>query len=229
MQRFAPTTFRNVARRYSTAPPAASSNLAPILLGAGLVGAGAFYYSTLPDKTKATIVKKVSVDAPAALSNDEFRNFKFVFLFRYSSLHFVVLDRQDEAHQFGLFHRLAEVIPYNHNTSRFIFDLPEGTNSGLTVASALVVKSAKAGEVTSLNKKGEAVPVIRPYTPITAPDVEGKLVRPHILDIADTVGVLLIARDSRAGAAWYVLPGFVRPLLFFAVPDLPYASWFSHQ
>lgn len=68
---------------------------------------------------------------------------------------------------------LTEVIPYNHNTSRFIFSLPDGTSSGLTVASALVTKAAKEGEC--LNDKGK--PVIRPYTPVTAPDVEGKLVR----------------------------------------------------
>lgn len=49
--------------------------------------------------------------------------------------------------------RLAEIIPYNHNTSRFVFDLPEGTHSGLTVASALVVKSATEGEALGKNGK----------------------------------------------------------------------------
>lgn len=56
-------------------------------------------------------------------------------------------------------------------TSRFVFALPEGTSSGLTVASALVCKAAKEGE--GLNDKGK--PVIRPYTPVTAPDVTDKL------------------------------------------------------
>jgi len=69
--------------------------------------------------------------------------------------------------------KLSKVIPYNHNSSRFVFDLPEGTDSGLNVASALVVKAAKEGE--ALGKNGK--PVVRPYTPTTAPNVEGKLVR----------------------------------------------------
>lgn len=56
-------------------------------------------------------------------------------------------------------------------TSRFVFALPEGTSSGLTVASALVCKAAKEGE--GLNDKGK--PIIRPYTPVTAPDVTDKL------------------------------------------------------
>lgn len=62
-------------------------------------------------------------------------------------------------------------LPLPSNTSRFVFDLPDGTSSGLTIASALVCKAAKEGEC--LNDKGK--PVIRPYTPVTAPDVEGKL------------------------------------------------------
>jgi hypothetical protein len=69
--------------------------------------------------------------------------------------------------------KLEKVTPYNHNTSSFTFTLPEGTSSGLTVASALVVKSATEGE--ALGKNGK--PAIKPYTPVTAPDVEGKLVR----------------------------------------------------
>lgn len=41
----------------------------------------------------------------------------------------------------------------------------------MTVASALVCKAAKEGE--GLNDKGK--PIIRPYTPVTAPDVTDKL------------------------------------------------------
>jgi cytochrome-b5 reductase len=67
--------------------------------------------------------------------------------------------------------KLEKITPYNYNTSSFTFALPEGTSSGLTVASALVVKSATEGQ--ALDKKGK--PAIKPYTPVTAPDVEGKL------------------------------------------------------
>lgn len=60
---------------------------------------------------------------------------------------------------------------YNHNTSRFVFELPEGTNSGLVITSALVTKSATDGQALAKNGK----PAIRPYTPVTSPSTEGKL------------------------------------------------------
>lgn len=69
--------------------------------------------------------------------------------------------------------RLEKIVPYNHNSSTFFFALPEGTQSGLSVASCLVVKSATEGQALAKNGK----PTIRPYTPVTAPDVEGKIVR----------------------------------------------------
>lgn len=69
-----------------------------------------------------------------ALSSKEFRNFK-------------LKSKED----------------YNHNTALFTFELPEGKESGLTVASALVTKSAESeGEKALLDDKGK--PVIRPYT-----------------------------------------------------------------
>lgn len=67
--------------------------------------------------------------------------------------------------------KLEKIIPYNHNTSRFVFKLPEGTDSGLTVASALVVKSVDPQ--AAVTKEGK--PAIRPYTPTTAPSVKDKL------------------------------------------------------
>ncbi|BGP18733.1 hypothetical protein JCM10213_009212 [Rhodosporidiobolus nylandii] len=145
---------RSAAQRgYATASGAQqTSNLAPYLLGAGLVGSAAFYYSTsgqrslLQQEAKQGVNKTqeggIKVQGESALSPDEFRSFP-----------------------------IEDIIPYNHNTSRFVFTLPEGTSSGLTVASALICKAAKEGE--GLNDKGK--PVIRPYTPTTAPDVEGKL------------------------------------------------------
>lgn len=66
---------------------------------------------------------------------------------------------------------MAKVEPYNHNTASYTFELPPGTDSGLSVASALVVKAAEEGGC--VDDKGK--PVIRPYTPVTAPNVEGKL------------------------------------------------------
>ncbi|GAA5991799.1 hypothetical protein JCM10908_001146, partial [Rhodotorula pacifica] len=137
-------------RGYASAagtPAGGSAGLAPYFLGAGLAGSALFYYSTrdqraLKTESAANSSSGAKKSSTPALSPDEFRNLT-----------------------------LTEVKPYNDNTSRFVFDLPEGTSSGLTVASALVVKAAKEGEC--LNDKGK--PVIRPYTPVTAPDLEGKL------------------------------------------------------
>ncbi|GAA6064251.1 hypothetical protein JCM10212_006003 [Sporobolomyces blumeae] len=147
----ASTTLLNGARAapsrtYSTAASKGGiSSTAPYFLGAGLAGAVAFYYSTSPQRqvlAESASTTSTSSKKASALNPDEFRSFK-----------------------------LADVIPYNHNSSRFVFDLPDGTDSGLHVASALVVKAAKDGE--ALGKNGK--PVVRPYTPVTAPNTEGKL------------------------------------------------------
>ncbi|KAK4699425.1 cytochrome-b5 reductase, partial [Phenoliferia sp. Uapishka_3] len=161
------------ARTYATAPAGGASNLAPIFLGLGLAGAGGFYYSTLGSAKKTDLAKqasavvekveaKVGLTGLTALTSDAFQNFK-----------------------------LESIEKYNHNTSTFAsfhsgensrimlirgsrlqtFALPEGTTSGMTIASAVVVKSATEGQ--ALNKNGK--PAIKPYTPVSAPDVQGKL------------------------------------------------------
>ncbi|GAA6014348.1 hypothetical protein JCM11491_005051 [Sporobolomyces phaffii] len=131
-------------RGYATAAASkgAVPSSAPYFLGAGLAGAVAFYYSTQSQRTALRTESSQQQPKQPALNPDEFRAFK-----------------------------LAEVIPYNHNSSRFVFDLPAGTDSGLNVASALVVKAAKEGDAVGKNGK----PVVRPYTPTTAPNTEGKL------------------------------------------------------
>lgn len=59
--------------------------------------------------------------------------------------------------------KLKEKKDYNHNTAHFIFELPDGKESGLTVASALVTRSPAAeGDGALLDDKNK--PVIRPYT-----------------------------------------------------------------
>ncbi|KAG5636310.1 hypothetical protein H0H81_008481, partial [Sphagnurus paluster] len=67
--------------------------------------------------------------------------------------------------------KLKKVIPYNHNTSEFIFELPNNEASLLPVASCLVVKSSDPEALKDANGK----PIIRPYTPISAPDQKGEL------------------------------------------------------
>ena len=70
-------------RAYATsATSAKESNLAPILLGIGLVGAGGFFYSTSGQRnslqTESLVDKVKNVVAPtvSALSPDEFRPLK---------------------------------------------------------------------------------------------------------------------------------------------------------
>lgn len=64
---------------------------------------------------------------------------------------------------------LKKVIPYNHNTSTFIFELPEGTASLLPVASCVVVKAE------NLKDAKTDKPVIRPYTPVSPSEQPGEL------------------------------------------------------
>jgi hypothetical protein len=141
------------SRAYATsAKTESSSNLASILLGAGLVGSAGFWYSTRGSAKENAELKAKASDASnvvvpptvAALVAEEFRSLK-----------------------------LESIIPYNHNTSTFTFTLPPGTNSGMITASALVVKSATEGLALAKNGK----PAVRPYTPTTSPTVEGKIVR----------------------------------------------------
>ncbi|KAJ6520194.1 cytochrome-b5 reductase [Mycena sanguinolenta] len=92
--------------------------------------------------TYATRSGAVSVALPSALNPEEFVSFT-----------------------------LKKVVPYNHNSSTFIFDLPPKTSSKLPVASCVVVQAAEPEALQDKNGK----PVIRPYTPISAADNTGEL------------------------------------------------------
>ncbi|PPQ99512.1 hypothetical protein CVT24_005302 [Panaeolus cyanescens] len=67
--------------------------------------------------------------------------------------------------------KLKKVIPYNHNSATFVFELPNNDASLIPVASCLVVKSSDPEGL--VDAKGK--PVIRPYTPVSAPDAPGEL------------------------------------------------------
>lgn len=68
--------------------------------------------------------------------------------------------------------KLKKVLPYNHNTSRFVFELPNNAAAQMPVASCLVVKSTDPEALKDANGK----PIVRPYTPISPPDAKGELV-----------------------------------------------------
>jgi cytochrome-b5 reductase len=63
---------------------------------------------------------------------------------------------------------LKRVEPYNHNTSKFVFDLGDGKASLLPVASCVLIKAEDF-------KDAKGKPMARPYTPISASDLEGEL------------------------------------------------------
>ncbi|KAK6522759.1 NADH-cytochrome b5 reductase [Arthrobotrys megalospora] len=62
--------------------------------------------------------------------------------------------------------KLIKVEPYNHNTKKFVFELPSNDHvSGLKIASAILTKFTPEG----------GKPIIRPYTPISDEDARGYL------------------------------------------------------
>ncbi|KAF5312184.1 hypothetical protein D9619_002747 [Psilocybe cf. subviscida] len=67
--------------------------------------------------------------------------------------------------------KLKKIIPYNHNSSQFVFELPNGDASLIPVASCLLVKASDPEAL--LDAKGK--PVIRPYTPVSPSDAPGVL------------------------------------------------------
>ncbi|KAI0066710.1 cytochrome-b5 reductase, partial [Artomyces pyxidatus] len=68
--------------------------------------------------------------------------------------------------------KLKTVVPYNHNTAKFVFELPNGEASLLPVASCVVVRASDPEAL----KDAKGRPVVRPYTPISPPDAPGELV-----------------------------------------------------
>ncbi|KAH0845530.1 NADH-cytochrome b5 reductase 2 [Fonsecaea pedrosoi] len=139
-------------RTYATEAQKSSSSATPWIVGAAAVGAGVIGYNFL-----GTSSKSANADSPKP-SEDANK-----------------LDKQGPApgktftggEQGFVDLKLAEVIPYNHNTKRFKFELPDKDHvSGLSVASAIITKFKPADQEK---------PVIRPYTPINDEDVKGYL------------------------------------------------------
>ncbi len=69
--------------------------------------------------------------------------------------------------------KLKAVEPYNHNTSRFIFELPGGAAHS-PVTSLVVVRGSEGAQGAPVDKKGNMA--VRAYTPISRPEHEGEVV-----------------------------------------------------
>jgi len=67
--------------------------------------------------------------------------------------------------------KLKKVEPYNHNTAKFTFELPNNEASLLPVASCVIVKSSDPDAL----KDAKGKPIIRAYTPISPSHAEGEL------------------------------------------------------
>jgi len=147
--RFVARTLRPVPVRYlstSSGEPTKSSNLPLYLGGAGLVGLGA--YLSLGGSS-APFSTSATATKPksvkSALDPERFLDLK-----------------------------LKAIEPYNWNTARFVFELPDGSAALSPVTSLVVVRASEGAEGAPVDKKGN--PAIRPYTPISSPNQEGELV-----------------------------------------------------
>jgi cytochrome-b5 reductase len=149
--RLASRTLSPLQARYFSAGgsgPTKSSNLPLYFGGAGLIGlAGYVYLGGSP-----TPFSPASVSSPtkpkqekSALDPERFLDLK-----------------------------LKAVLPYNHNTSRFIFELPNGEAALSPITSLVVVRASEGAPGAPVDKKGNLA--LRAYTPISSPDQQGELV-----------------------------------------------------
>lgn len=141
-------------RHYATeaGKPSGGSNL-PLLLGlGGIAGLGAWYSLGGFDDPKKAANKLQEQGKHAADQAKE-------------ATQSTALDK-DKFVEFTL----KEVIPYNHDSATFVFELPDGKRPGMSTASAVVVKAVGDGLKDENGKD-----VIRPYTPVTTPDTAGHM------------------------------------------------------
>lgn len=148
--------YSTPVRHYSTGGPTkpSSSNLPFYLGGAGLAGLGTYLYlggspSPFTTSTTAPSNSRKPKQEKSALDPERFLDLK-----------------------------LKSVEPYNHNTSRFTFELPNGGAALSPITSLVVVRASEGSQqqqhAPPVDKKGN--PAVRAYTPISDPDREGELV-----------------------------------------------------
>jgi cytochrome-b5 reductase len=127
-------------------PKSSSSNLPFYLGGAGVTGLGAYLFlGGSPAPFSTTTSKPKQKQEKSALDPERFLDLK-----------------------------LKSIEPYNHNTSRFVFELPDGGAALSPITSLVVVRASEGSEHAPVDKKGNLA--IRAYTPISSPDQEGELV-----------------------------------------------------
>lgn len=138
--------LRQSFRCYATEASPSNSSSTPYIVGAAAVGAGVLGYQFLGNTASADAPKPVA-DTKAASDQPAKKTFTG------GDQGFVDL-------------KLKEVEKYNHNTKKFVFELPDGQISGLNVASAIITK---------FKPEDAEKPVIRPYTPVSDESEPGRL------------------------------------------------------
>ncbi|PWZ03696.1 NADH-cytochrome b5 reductase 2 [Testicularia cyperi] len=149
------------ARGYATeaGKPSGGSNLPMILALGGVAGLGAWYSLGGFDDPKAAKAKLEQKGKEAA------EQAKGAVDHAKSAASGGALNKD----QFVEF-TLKEVKPYNHDTATYVFELPNGQKPGMNVASAVLFKAA--GDALKDDKGKD---VIKPYTPVTSPEVAGHI------------------------------------------------------
>ncbi|WVQ94659.1 hypothetical protein IAU59_001739 [Kwoniella sp. CBS 9459] len=167
-----PTLSANVARQsrgYASAAPGAGPNYGLIFSVAGVTGLGAYAYLQYDPAAKAEISAKAhALESKAEAKIQGLKAEKDASNEGVGVISALIKDS-------WVPFTLNKVEPYNHNTQIYHFNFGEDGNdkiSGGEVASALLVRSP-TGEGEVKDDKGK--PVIRPYTPISAPDQKGGL------------------------------------------------------
>lgn len=136
-------------RTYATEQPSAGSSRAPIYVALAAVPIGYGAYQYFGNGSKQTSLGDVATKASAEATGEPPKTFTG------GDQGFIQL-------------RLKEVIPYNHNTKKFVFALPSDEHvSGLHIASALLTRYQ--------SEKKDEKPTMRPYTPISDEDEKGTM------------------------------------------------------
>lgn len=68
--------------------------------------------------------------------------------------------------------KIKKVEPYNHNTAKFVLELPDNQASLMPVTSCVYLRAANPDDL----KDQDGKPVMRPYTPISTSDAKGEFV-----------------------------------------------------
>ncbi|KAF5332468.1 hypothetical protein D9611_005133 [Ephemerocybe angulata] len=127
-------------------------------------------YSTAPPPPKAKESKGFSATAPYFLGFGVVASGAYAYISLRENFNPTPKESPLDPENWKDF-KLKKIVPYNHNTSEFVFELPDNQASWIPITSCLLVKSSDPEAL----KDAKGKPVIRPYTPTSLPDQKGEL------------------------------------------------------